>query len=630
MQLHTTLSKVTTNVDSPAKTFTINASQKAFKILSSNLYQNKIQAIIRELSTNAADSHKAAGNKDPFEVHLPSNLEAYFNVRDFGTGMTEESIYELYTSYFSSSKTDSDEYIGALGLGSKSPFSYVDSFTLESIIDGEKKLYSAFLSSDGLPQILPISTEKTESHSGISISFPVQVSDISNFMSEAARVYFSFDTLPKFVGASASKCSDRIQEYKTDAKISLQTSEWVLYSSKPGFFKDSYSSSAYAKMGSTLYPIEGEYFKNPDTATKFVLGNNFVLNIPLGVCDIAPSREALSYDKETLFNLSEIFAKVYNEFATGTIFQSIIDSDLSLWDRSCKLTEIVESMKVSVQITFVDKKSGKTVTAGGSTDCTLQDPCQTFYLKRNRRGSRLESTSEGPSNKLAVTMRPSTAVMVGKTSAYFLKRVKEWLRKSQYKYVILFFKELSAADLETLGNPKVLDDKVLPKANHYTSSSKAREVEIEPFGTGLVTMADQDVRYIVRKYQSLHFMDLETLIKEEHRTDLYSAIQYIYKYLDKGLKVAIVPHSLVKVVQANNKTWKPLTRAYMMEEVKKASESIKEYLGDRAVASLARSLMDIPFMREHELKRLLRFDGLFAEGIRVYEEKSVMTYPTLT
>lgn len=40
--------------------FRIRNSAKAFNILSSGLYANKIRAIIRELSCNAVDSHVAA------------------------------------------------------------------------------------------------------------------------------------------------------------------------------------------------------------------------------------------------------------------------------------------------------------------------------------------------------------------------------------------------------------------------------------------------------------------------------------------------------------------------------------------------------------------------------------------
>ena len=41
--------------------FRIRSNRRAFQILSSNLYANKIKAVVRELSCNARDSHVAAG-----------------------------------------------------------------------------------------------------------------------------------------------------------------------------------------------------------------------------------------------------------------------------------------------------------------------------------------------------------------------------------------------------------------------------------------------------------------------------------------------------------------------------------------------------------------------------------------
>ena len=69
--------------------YTIDATAKAFSILSDGLYANKIRAVVRELSTNAYDSHIDAGKKDvPFEVHLPNSMEPHFSIRDFGTGLS--------------------------------------------------------------------------------------------------------------------------------------------------------------------------------------------------------------------------------------------------------------------------------------------------------------------------------------------------------------------------------------------------------------------------------------------------------------------------------------------------------------------------------------------------------------
>ena len=89
-------------------TFRIQANARAFSILSSNLYTDKIKAVIRELSCNAWDSHVAAGKQGtPFDVHLPNNLEPWFSVTDYGLGLSHEQVMDLYTTYFSSTKSDS-------------------------------------------------------------------------------------------------------------------------------------------------------------------------------------------------------------------------------------------------------------------------------------------------------------------------------------------------------------------------------------------------------------------------------------------------------------------------------------------------------------------------------------------
>lgn len=92
--------------------FTIATSAKAFKILSSNLYKDKIASIIRELISNAVDSHKVAGTKEPIIVTIPTRHYLNFEVEDFGTGLSETELFEVYTSYFSSNKTQSNELIG--------------------------------------------------------------------------------------------------------------------------------------------------------------------------------------------------------------------------------------------------------------------------------------------------------------------------------------------------------------------------------------------------------------------------------------------------------------------------------------------------------------------------------------
>src|SRR5210317_1243345 len=91
-----------------ANQFSIAQTSKMFKILSDSLYSDKIMAVIRELATNAYDSHISAGNKNPFLVKLPTATDPNFTVRDYGTGLNQEDMDNLYTTYGASNKNDSN------------------------------------------------------------------------------------------------------------------------------------------------------------------------------------------------------------------------------------------------------------------------------------------------------------------------------------------------------------------------------------------------------------------------------------------------------------------------------------------------------------------------------------------
>ncbi len=313
MILTTNERNIDTNVDQ-SQVFKIKTTAQAFKILSSNLYSNKIRAIVRELSCNAVDAHKLAKNPNPFVVHLPTDFEPYFSVKDFGTGLSETDVFELYTSYFESTKSQSNDFIGALGLGSKSPFSYVDSFTIESIYEGEKKDYSAYISETGVPTISLLNTSPCSDHNGLEIKIPVEDSDYRRFKQEAEIVFYAFPQTPIITGTK------EFVDYKECEKNnSLQTHSgkgWRFLRSMPRAI----SNGAYASQGCINYPLNidiliencsSEILQNK---IYFVLHNNIVIDFPLGSLDIAASREEISYDVKTIETIKNRILEIYDEF----------------------------------------------------------------------------------------------------------------------------------------------------------------------------------------------------------------------------------------------------------------------------------------------------------------------------
>lgn len=182
--------------------FKVELSPKLFHILAKDLYQFKERAIIRELSCNAIDAQTEAGATKPFDVKLPTLMNQMFYVRDYGTGLSEEKMHSVFVVLFKSTKEDSNDSIGMLGLGCKSPFSYTDNFSITSYQDGYEKTYTAFMDENKVPRLHKVFEQETEEENGLKIQFAVEGNDVIKFHQEAKHVFKTFFThKPNLIGA---------------------------------------------------------------------------------------------------------------------------------------------------------------------------------------------------------------------------------------------------------------------------------------------------------------------------------------------------------------------------------------------------------------------------------------------
>lgn len=272
--------------------FRIRNSAKAFNILSSGLYANKIRAIIRELSCNAVDSHKAAGKKDvPFDVHLPNQLEPYFSIRDYGTGLDHEQVTNIYTTYFESTKTSSNEFIGALGLGSKSPFSYTDNFTVTATKNSRKRIYTAFINEHGVPSIALMMEEETSDPDGVEVRFAVNDRyDFDKFRQEAREVYTYFSLRPVIGGNNSFSFYDPTYESKDII---------------PGVHAYQNNKKSVAVMGNIAYPIAVPEADTSLGELRSLLNCGLEIHFDIGELDFQASREGLSYIPQTVASIKK-------------------------------------------------------------------------------------------------------------------------------------------------------------------------------------------------------------------------------------------------------------------------------------------------------------------------------------
>jgi len=298
--------------------FRIRNSAKAFNILSSGLYANKIRAVIRELSCNAVDSHVAAGKQGtPFDVHLPTSLEPTFSIRDYGTGLNHEQVTNIYTTYFESSKTDSNDFIGALGLGSKSPFSYTDNFTVTAIKDGRKGVYTAFINEAGVPSIALMAEEETTDPAGVEVKFAVESrNDFYKFADEAQNVYRYFKLRPVVSGPDFEFVTP---EYETENIV-------------PGVhsYKRGYTSRAI--MGNIAYPVDVPNAEQNLGPLAKLLDCGLEMHFGIGDLDFQASREGLSYIPQTIASIKRRLEEVNASLAVVVAQEA--DAIANHWERA--------------------------------------------------------------------------------------------------------------------------------------------------------------------------------------------------------------------------------------------------------------------------------------------------------
>lgn len=290
MKLETATLAVERSADFQETTFSIENNAQAFEILSARIYTDVPLAIVRELSTNASDSHIDAGCPDrPFDVHLPNSLEPWFKIRDYGTGLSREQIQTLYTTYFKSTRNTSDKWAGCLGLGSKSPFAYSDQFSVTAYYNGKRSTYSAFKNESGSPTVALLDECHTTEPNGIEIHIPIMSSDIHSFVQAAEKVYTFFKVRPKITGATL----------KLDNLVPVFTGPGYNLYERKGILN---YAAMKAVMGQVAYDVVVR-----EIGDGIANGGCLVLDMPIGSFSFPPSREEVRYDAKSVAAIKATF-----------------------------------------------------------------------------------------------------------------------------------------------------------------------------------------------------------------------------------------------------------------------------------------------------------------------------------
>ena len=280
------------------------------------VYSHKERAVIREMACNAHDSHIMAGTEDvPFDVHIPTRLEPYFSLRDYGTGLSDEEVRDHYAGIGISTKRDNQNVIGCYGIGTLSPYSLADSFTVKSYKNGVCRTYSCYRNDQRVPVVSLLTECETDEPNGIEVNVSVE-GRVYEFGAEAVYVFkFWEGTLPnindKYI---VEKCEDARKGYAFEGDDYGLKNTW---------------GDVFAVMGNIAYTI-------PRDLDEFRCEG--YLKFELGELSFDTGRENLAMDTKTKEALKAKFAAVKEALTADAIAQ--IEALPTAWDQAVLANEL--------------------------------------------------------------------------------------------------------------------------------------------------------------------------------------------------------------------------------------------------------------------------------------------------
>lgn len=187
--------------ESIAMSLDLDSAQILMQMLSKNLYSDEIGSTVRELASNALDSHRRAGVDKPIIVSLKMNDQySYeFSVEDFGVGLDADDVKNIISKYGKSLAREEEGSLGMMGLGFKAPLAYTSAFYFLCRKNGIERKYMMYEGEDGNTIDL-LHEQPTNEVSGVKVMIPLKGGDKYSFISKIneqlayfENVYFDCD-----------------------------------------------------------------------------------------------------------------------------------------------------------------------------------------------------------------------------------------------------------------------------------------------------------------------------------------------------------------------------------------------------------------------------------------------------
>lgn len=302
-----------------------------------NIYNDPETAVIREYIANAVDATKNGG-----EVHViaPTREIPVFVVKDTGTGMNMDTVRNVYSSYFVSTKNQSSEDIGGWGIGAMSGMAIADQFSVTTTKDEVRIKMTVSKEGLGMPKILIESVDTIPGKdNGTAISIPVQ--DVSRFNSKLNKFLFfmserditvdNLDVPQKYneLGNSNLELSKVIQKF-----LDVDGNSTDIYMVEIPYYQQrerALNRGIYLVMGGIYYEIPKDSISanldiNLTKALDFMSDYVTVIEAKIDSVSLSPNREGVQFTQKTREFFDSILAGVF-ESAIKNILDGIDDAE---------------------------------------------------------------------------------------------------------------------------------------------------------------------------------------------------------------------------------------------------------------------------------------------------------------
>ena len=295
-----------------------SASQLIMDVLV-KVYDNPVATAIREYVSNAYDANVEAGSTEPVHLHVPTEDEPYLEVSDTGNGLDYLGIVSVFANFGTSTKRDSNEFIGGFGIGSKSGLAISDKIHVSSVCNG---LLNEFVieRKDGIIQTrFIVENKKTTSTSGTTVTIKVQdtfVHDTTNVgLNEYHYVIQGWSTKELIVTNRTKNCAFMNDNRVPDTFHKIPNTNTWLSRTELDCTKMFYANQ-HVRIGRVLYRIPDNIVRKlPDNIYEKIQFITMVHDVPIGELKVNYAREKLDVSEQaTIKKLLNIMTKAYSEY----------------------------------------------------------------------------------------------------------------------------------------------------------------------------------------------------------------------------------------------------------------------------------------------------------------------------